>query len=612
MRNSHYITNIRTIIRIIIHSCRHSCNHIRSKEHMSKLYCLFPFILILSFSFLSCTPGTYEDERFIELANDYVETMLHMFPEYATSLGDHRFDHLLNDYSREGITAAVRFYESYRDSLTALDPDRLTGTNYIDYQILLNRIDLNLHIYENIREHEWNPLRYNIGGAIYNLIARDFAPIDERMADVRHRLEAIPVVLEAARSNLTNPPRVHTETAILQNNGNINMIRNDLEMFIDKVPEMREELDAARGTAVSALREYGEWLENDLLPESDGEFRIGEAHYRVKLSHTLDTDVTMEEILEKAEADLIETQNVMYETALPMYREFFPDVTDASMLEDKKHVIARVLDRLAEDRPTGETIVDQAKEYLEETTEFVKEHELVTVPDDPIRIIVMPEFQRGVAIAYCDPPGPLEEEGETFYAISPPPADWSEERVESYFREYNNYMLKNLTVHEAMPGHYLQLAHSNRFEAPTLIRAIFWSGPFVEGWATYAEQLMVEYGYGGPEVKMQQLKMRLRLIINAIIDQKIHAGNMTEDEAIDLMMTEGFQEEGEAVGKWRRACLTSAQLSTYYVGNIEVNDIRNAYEQKYGNDIDVREMHDTMLSFGSPAPRYVKMLMDLR
>ena len=165
----------------------------------------------------------------------------------------------------------------------------------------------------------------------------------------------------------------------------------------------------------------------------------------------------------------------------------------------------------------------------------------------------MPEFKRGQAIAYCDPPGPLEQNGKRFFAVAPTPKDWSAQRKESFFKEYNNYMCRDLTVHEAMPGHYLQLAHANEFRAPTLVRAIFQSGTFIEGWAVYCEQMMAEQGYGGPEVKMQQLKMRLRAICNAIIDQEIHAKNMSEKEAMDLMIKEGFQQEGEAVAKWKRA-----------------------------------------------------------
>jgi uncharacterized protein (DUF885 family) len=280
-------------------------------------------------------------------------------------------------------------------------------------------------------------------------------------------------------------------------------------------------------------------------------------------------------------------------------------------LNDRKAVIRDVLDRLAEDRPTDVTIVDDARVALAETTRFVEDNALVSLPAEPVEIIVMPEFQRGVSVAYCDSPGPLETNGETFYAIAPTPADWSKERTASFYREYNSYMLKDLTIHEAMPGHYLQLAHSNAFQAPTMTRAIFYSGPFVEGWAVYAEQLMTEHGYGGPEVKMQQLKMLTRAILNAILDQKIHTAGMTEQQAMDLMKNEGFQEDGEAAGKWRRACLTSTQLSTYFVGNTEVNDIRKAYESQHGAITDWQAFHDKMLSFGSPPAKYIKRMMGL-
>ncbi len=241
----------------------------------------------------------------------------------------------------------------------------------------------------------------------------------------------------------------------------------------------------------------------------------------------------------------------------------------------------------------------------------MREHDLVTVPDDPVEVIVMPEHQRGYAVAYCDAPGPLEEHGKTFYAISPTPASWSAERAGTFYREYNDWMLQDLTIHEAMPGHYLQLAHANAFQAPTPLRAIYGSGTFVEGWATYAEQLMVEAGYAGPELHLQQLKMRLRLLINAIIDQKIHCEGMTEAEAIEMMMVEGFQEEAEAVGKWTRACLSSTQLSTYYVGNLELNALRKDAEERDGARFDLKAFHDQLLSFGSPAPRYVRELMGL-
>jgi uncharacterized protein (DUF885 family) len=235
----------------------------------------------------------------------------------------------------------------------------------------------------------------------------------------------------------------------------------------------------------------------------------------------------------------------------------------------------------------------------------------VTLPSTPVKVIVAPEFNRGAAVAYCQPPGALEPQGETFFAIAPTPADWPEKRKHSFYREYNEYMLYDLTVHEAMPGHYLQLAHANQFKAPTLVRALFSSGTFAEGWAVYTERMMAEAGFGGPEVRMQQLKMRLRATINAILDQKIHLGAMTEPEALDLMMKQGFQEEGEAVGKWKRARLTSTQLSTYFVGTLEFDDLRAAAEARDGAMFNLKRYHDTALSFGTPPVKFVRQEMGL-
>lgn len=569
--------------------------------------CVSLFLLAVLAVSSSCSQSESNDPQFEQVAKQYVEDLLKLNPELATALGDHRYDNQLDDYSLEGVERNLQLEKNYLQRLTAIDPSTLSETNGIDYEILRSQIEGSIFSIEVLREYEWNPMRYNLGGAIYGLLAREFAPLAERLRNVNERLKAVPAALEAAKTNLQNPPKIHTETAILQNQGTISLIRDELNRFLEQAPELKDEIAPAQQGAVEALEAYGKWLESDLLPRSDGEFRLGEEKFRAKLAHTLDSDLTMEEILNRAEQRLAETHQAMYETALPLYQSYFPKAQTG----DQKLVIRGVLDKLAENRPTDATIVDQAHRDLEETTNFVRANRLVSLPDEPVEIIVMPEFQRGVAVAYCDSPGPLETDGETFYAISPTPEDWSEERTESFYREYNTYMLKDLTIHEAMPGHYLQLAHSNAFQAPTLTRAIFYSGPFVEGYAVYAEQVMAEHGYGGPEVKMQQLKMLTRAILNAILDQKIHTAGMTEQQAMDLMLIEGFQEDGEAAGKWRRACLTSTQLSTYFVGNTEVNDIREAYEQQHGPITDWQAFHDKMLSFGSPPAKYIKRMMGL-
>ncbi|MCB0304498.1 MAG: DUF885 domain-containing protein [Calditrichaeota bacterium] len=570
------------------------------------LLIMLPVLLVL----FSCSEPA-QDPQFESLANHYIEAVLKSNPEFATYLGDHRFDHLMNDYSAEAVGQALAMNRAYLDSLRQLDPARLSEVNRIDYQILRHNIKATIFSLDTLREHEWNPLYYNVGNGLYMLIAREFAPMEVRMKNLVSRLRAVPNVLDQCKINLLNPPKVYTETAILQNKGNISMIRDQLPEFIAQTPALQAEFDSVQAIAVEALEFYVAWLEGEMLGQSNGDFRLGDANYRKKLAYALESDYQKEVILERAEQDLAETQEVMYQTARELHQKYFPNISEKEISQDRAYVIKTVLDRLAQDQPTSANIFELARKSVEECTEFVRIHDLVTLPEEPLEVIVMPEFRRGFSVAYCDAPGPLEKNAKTFYAISPTPKDWSAERTASFYREYNIYMLHDLSIHEGTPGHYLQLAHANKFKAPTNVRAIFGSGTFVEGWGTYAEQLMAEFGFGGPEVRMQQLKMRLRLIINAIIDQKIHTAGMTREAAMDMMMNQGFQEEGEAAGKWRRACLSSTQLSTYYVGNLEVNDIRQAYEDKMGGEVNLKTLHDTMLSFGSPAPKYVKVLMGL-
>jgi len=550
------------------------------------------------------------DAAFETLAKAYIDKLLEMNPEGATLLGDHRFDDRLGDRSAAGIAAQVAVNKDYLAQLDQIDRASLSEGNGVDYDIMKINLERGIFEAEELREHEWNPLYYNMGGAIYSLVAREFAPIEKRLASVEARVKQIPATLEVAKAQLQNPPKVFTETAILQNQGNISLLKEDLAPFIQQSPGMEAQLKPAIDAAVAALEAYGTWLETDLLPRSNGDFRLGDEKWRRKLRFSLDSDLSKEDIYARATADLAATQQAMYQTALPLYKTYFPNETDEAKLSDMKLVNKAVLDKLAETRPNNETIVGKAEKTLDEAIAFTREKKLVTVPDEPVKIIVMPEFQRGVAVAYCETPGPLEPEGETFYSISPTPETWTPERTESFFKEYNDYMLYDLTVHEAVPGHYLQGTHSNKYQAPTLVRAIFASGSFAEGWAVYTEKVMADAGFGGPEVRMQQLKMRLRVIINSIIDQKIHTEGMTEEDAMALMMNEGFQEDGEAAGKWRRACLTSTQLSTYFVGSAEVEDIRKGYEAKHPNP-DLLTLHDQMLSYGTPAPKYIKRLMGL-
>src|SRR5216117_2078066 len=568
---------------------------------------------LLSLSILNAA-ATSQDDAFQKIAHDYVEQYLRTNPEDATELGDHRFDGQLTDYSPDARAKDLATQKEFCGKLNAIEGSQLTGANSIDFRILKENIDYQIFQAEELKEPDWNPLVYmqSLANSLYLLVARDFASAEKRIPSLSQRMEKIPGVIAQAKANLQHPPRIHTETAIEQTQGAINLVRAELAPLLDQAPQKKKELAPLQDKTAAALEDYKKWLQKDLLPRSDGDFRLGEEKYRKKLRFALASDLPMEEIMKRANADLEQTQTAIYETALPLYKKYFPTADPAAAgLADKHEVTAAVVDKLAEQHPDDATVVDYAKKIVTEATDFVKQHDLVTVPDVPLDVIAMPEFKRGVAIAYCDAPGPLDKTGKTFFAVAPTPKDWSKERKESFFREYNNYMIRDLTVHEAMPGHYLQLAHANEFRAPTLVRAIFRSGTFIEGWAVYCEQMMAEQAYGGPEVKMQQLKMRLRAIANAILDQSIHAGNMSEKEAMDLMMKETFQQEGEAVAKWKRARLTSAQLSTYFVGVTEHLALREQAKARDGAKFDLKKYNDTVISFGSPPVKYIREMMGL-
>jgi uncharacterized protein (DUF885 family) len=549
------------------------------------------------------TPPGPEDQRFKEVAEETLDEALALHPDMATELGDHRFDDRLPDGRPEALDQERRMLDARLRELETIDLAALLPDNRVDAQILGTALRARGYELDVLREHEWNPLVANPAGAVYTLLARDFAPLAERLRSLTGRLADVPESLEVARRTLHEMPRVHLETAIGQFAGAAALVGHEVDAALEAEPALRSEVDAVRPAALEAVEEHRRWLA-DRLDSLDGpgpDPRIGPERFARKLADTLDAAATADEILARAEAELPRVEEQIARTASRLDGQDPPG----------PELVRKVLDRLATDRPDDATILDLCRRALEGVTAFVREHDLVTVYDDPIEIIEMPEFNRGVAVAYCDPPGPLEPAPlPTFFAVSPTPEDWPPERVTSFYREYNAHMIQDLTVHEAMPGHALQLAHARRFSAPTRVRAALWSGPLVEGWAVYAERLAAEHGHHGDALRMQQLKMQLRMVINAILDARVHAHGMTEGEAMRLMMERGHQEEGEATGKWRRALLSSTQLSTYFVGYIEVSDL--AADLRAANPgRGERALHDELLAHGSPPPRHLRTLVGL-
>ena len=553
------------------------------------------------------------DAEFARLAREYLDDRAERHPDAATGLGDHRFDARLPDPSAQALAAERRALDSWAARLAALDRAALSAEHQVDAAMMADGIARRVFELDDLREHTWNPLLANPGKAIYQLLARDFAPLPDRLGSVAGRLAAIPGVLAEARRQLGRMPRVHLETAIGQFDGAIALVSDGIDAALEgegATPPSADRLAQVRPAALEALTGHRAWLSAKLAEaDSNGGFadpRIGPELFARKLSLTLSAAADADAILARAEADLDRVSEQITELAA--------HITGQIAGAAGPGVVPQVLGRLAEDVPDDATILEFCRAALAAQTAFVADRRLITVYDDPIELIAMPEIDRGVAVAYCDSPGPLEPAPQpTFIAVSPTPADWPAERVASFYREYNRHMVHDLMVHEAMPGHYLQLQHSRRFTgSDTAIRAALRSGSFTEGWAVYAERVMAEQGYPGEgdprAVRMQQLKMQLRMTINAILDARIHAHGMTEAEAMALMADRGHQEEGEAAGKWRRAQLTSAQLSTYYVGYSEISDLAADLRAAGPGQTD-QQLHDRMLAHGSPPVRLLRTLI---
>jgi uncharacterized protein (DUF885 family) len=561
-------------------------------------------------------PPPTPDQQFEALAKRFVREAPEQSPVGATSLGDHRFDDRLNDVGPAGWQARLTFTELYLQALEPIDRSKLTRANQVDALLLQHDLEYDRWKYQTLQEYRWNPLVYTriAGDALYNLLARDFAPLPERLRNLGKRLDEMPRFLAQVREVLepARVPKVHAETAARQNAGLIAMLDGEIAAQLATLPAAEQDaLRASIAKARSAISQHQIWLEKRLTPEAKGDFRLGTELYDQKLAFALFSPMSREEIRSRAESELAATRGAMYEIAREVLKgkRGSPRTPENPSAAQQQTAIKAALELAYAERPKRDAVLDTARATLADTTRFVREKNLVTVPDEPLEIIAMPEFQQGVALAYCDSPGALEAGQKTFYAVSPIPAQWTRAQTDSFLREYNTRSIHNLTIHEAMPGHYLQLAHANKY--PSTLRAILSSGPFIEGWAVYTERVMIEQGYmdGDPLMKLIQLKWYLRTIVNAMLDQAVHVDGISRQAAMKLLTESGFQEEREAAGKWTRAQLTSAQLPVYFVGAQEHLALRAEAEQRMGAAFSLKEYHDKLLSYGSPPVRFARALM---
>jgi uncharacterized protein (DUF885 family) len=557
------------------------------------------------------------DAKFADLSKRWLDGWLEQQPVSATQTGKHDFDDRIEDLGIAGRQKFVDFSKQMLGELDALDASKLSRENQVDVAILRNQIRYDIWQMETLQSWAWDPQVYNsiAGGALYTLMARDFAPMPQRLKSATARMEKIPALFAQMHENLdpARVPKIHAETVSKQNAGIMSIVN---DMILPHANELtgddRKHLDAAVATLKKAVDDNQTWLDKTLVPNAKGDFRIGQKLYDEKLAFALNSPLTRQEIRQRAEAAIKQTRAEMYDISRKVLagKPSAPkEMPDAPSDEQQQKAIEAALELAYADRPARDKVVEVAKASTAEATKFAREKDLVSVPDTPVQIILMPEFQRGVAVAYCDSPGPLDKGLDTFYAVSPIPDDWSKEQVDSFLREYNTRSINELSIHEAMPGHYLQIAHANKH--PSTLRAVLGSGSFIEGWAMYGEKVMADAGYmnNDPLMQLIQRKWALRAMANAILDQAIHVDGMSREDAMKLMTVTAFQQEREAAGKWVRAQLTSAQLPTYFVGYSEHMDLRHEVEKREGAKFNLKAYHDKLLSYGSPPVRFARELM---
>jgi uncharacterized protein (DUF885 family) len=550
-----------------------------------------------------------EEARLAAFFKECLDEEMKQRPLEATRLGDHRYDHLLDDVSAKARAADTeRVRKTLTDMPKRIDYGKLSRSGQIDFEIWQQSLKKDLWLAENTRPFEEDPRIYNdyITESVYLLLTQSTLPRAENVRNAAARMAFLPRIVAAARDNLRNPPRVMLETAIKQNRGAIAFYEQAVFRLAGETPALSALREAAK-PVVTCLRDYQRFLEEELLPKARGNWRLGKTKFAEKLELELNAGIGADLVLKEAEAEAARVEAEMYVIARQMWSGLYPRRTlPADDADGRRQTIMLVFERVNKDHGRPEDLVRDARATAERIKAFIKAKDILRLPEpDHCRIIEMPEFQRGNSIAFLNPAPPLDAKASSIYAISPPPSDWEPRRAETFMEEYNRHMLNLLTIHEAYPGHYVQLEYSNRH--PSLIRRVLYSGVFAEGWAVYTEQVMLDQGYGNGELalRLSQLKWYLRAVCNAILDYKMHCADMTDAEALLFLMQRAFQSEAEAILKIIRAKQSSCQLSTYFVGRMAFQRLRRRLQNELGERFELGRFHEACLDHGTLPVRYL-------
>ena len=581
---------------------------------MKKHY-FFPILAVLSLLLYSCT-GEKADANtdFDQQKEAFVDRLWKMYPGWASSQGKHDGDAILTIPDETQRKKEIAFIDTELKKLHETDKSQLSESNQIDYQLIENYLNGARWEIETFKSWEWNPANYNICGGIAELLANEQLPLEKRLENISKRLDNVSAFYAAAKKNINNPTAEHTQLAIDQNRGGASVFSSDLPDQIQKsklTSQEKKDLLAKSKQAEKAVLNYAAWLESMPNPHPKS-FRIGGKLYAEKFRFDIQSDKSPEEMYNIALEHKKELHLKMVKIADQLWSKYMG--SELPPYDDYK-MVKMLIDKISEQHTTPEKFQTEIQHQIPELAAFVKKKNLLYLdPEKPLVVRKEPDYMAGVAGASISAPGPYDKNGKTYYNVGSM-SGWSAEQSESYLREYNNYVLQILNIHEAIPGHYAQLVYSN--QSPSIIKSILGNGAMIEGWAVYTELMMLENGYGAPagsneaspEMWLMYYKWNLRTTCNTILDYSVHNLNMTREQAMNLLVREAYQQQAEADGKWKRATLTQVQLCSYFTGFSEIVNLRKELMKKQGSKFGLKAFHEKFLSYGSAPVRDVRKMM---
>ena len=549
-----------------------------------------------------------DDGAFSIYENNFMDGLWKLNPDWATSVGYHKYDSLLLVPDDKLRDKQITFAKVQIDSMSRFEVNTLNEGNRVDYRMMQNQMEEIEWRLQTLKDWQWDPSGYNVISSFAYILNEHYAPLDKRMRNFYQKMANIPAYYKEAEKHIKNPVAELTALAITQHEGGLGVFEKDYADSLKKTnisqPEQKQMLERARLSA-EAIKAHVAWLKA-LKNDKPRSFRLGKELYEAKFKYDMQSEATAQQLFNSA----VERKKYLHREMAKITRKLWPKYFGTTKPPaDSLDMIAKLIDTLSSKHVAQGEFQSAIEKAIPKLTAFVKTKDMVTLdPSKPLVVRKEPGYMAGVAGASMSAPGPYDKGGNSYFNVGSL-ANWSADKAESYLREYNNYTLQILCMHEAIPGHYVQQVYANK--APSIVKSVFGNGAMVEGWAVYSEEMMLDNGYGAdePEMRLMWYKWHLRSVCNAILDYSVHIQNMQKPDALKLLTREAFQQQAEAEGKWQRVTVSSVQLCSYYTGYREIVDLRENWKKKMADKYKLKDFNEKFLSYGSAPVKLIKDVM---